>query len=298
MRPAKGEGSTARNGGNDPTDAGTPPCPAGAIDESLLRFRFDDFPPMSRTPSAAPILAFAVLALAPPAATAQESESELWRSTVEFGFQGASGNTSFSILTASGALNRLQQDLFELELSGRVRWGRNGDEVIANDQRATLKGDWKPDADWSPFLYATARRDVIRNLARSIEGGGGVKWTFFRRESGTKASLSSAAIMDAERYILEPGSTAPERRSVTRLSTRLKLDFAFGSGATLQHVTFWQPRFSDFGDYLVDATTTLTSPLTSSLSLAVEHSYVHDALPPPGAVRDDQRLSVVLRVAL
>ena len=110
--------------------------------------------------------------------------------------------------------------------------------------------------------------------------------------------MSLAAVLDHENYRLEPGSTAEEVINVGRWSWRAKFDHEFSSGAKFQQITFWQPRFSDFGDYIVDVSTSLSSQLLSNLSLVITHSYIHEEVPPPGAFRDDQRLGVVLRVSL
>ena len=223
---------------------------------------------------------------------------DLWRSNVEFGFTGASGNTSFSILTAAASLTRLQQELYELDVSGRLRWGRSDGETIANDMQGTVKFDWHPQAIFSPFVFGTASRDVIRNVDARILAGGGAKWTFLQQPEATKMSVSLALVIDHENYDLEPGSTAEEVINVGRLSWRAKFDHEFESGATFQHITFWQPRVSDFGDYIVDVSNSLSTRLLSNLSLVITHSYLHEEIPPPGAFRDDQRLGVVLRVSL
>jgi len=249
-------------------------------------------------PSRRLLFAIVLAMAAGPSAARCQDPPDLWRSSLEFGFTGASGNTSFSILSAGASLNRIHREQFEFEISGRVRWGKNDDEVIANDMQGTVKFDWVPQAAVSPFVYATASRDVIRNLDSRLVAGGGAKWTFWRPGEDTKVSASVAAIVDYENYILEAGSPGPESIGVGRWSTRLKFDHTLGSGATFQHVTFWQPRVSDFDDYLLDMSTSISTKLVAGLSLVIKHSYMHDAVPPPGAVRDDQRLSIVLRVSM
>ena len=237
--------------------------------------------------------------LIPDALAARQEAPDLWRSTIEFGFQGASGNSSFSILSTSGSLTRVEQEQYEFDLSARLRYGRSGDDVIANDVRTTLKFDWRPDADWSPFVFGTVNRDVIRNVDAQVQGGGGAKWTFLRDpDESYKMSLSMAAIIDYENFRVDPSNPGPGSSNVSRLSARLKYDHTFSSGAQFQHTTFWQPRFSSFSDYSVDVSNSISTPLTSRLSLVINHSYIHDAVPPPGAVRDDQRLSVVIRLSL
>jgi hypothetical protein len=247
---------------------------------------------LSRTTMA--LAAFAALASAPAAA---QQPPDLWRAQLELGFNGSTGNSSFSVLRTGGSVTRLSTEVFELELSALVRYGESEDRVIANDQRVTGKFDWHPEADFSPFTFVTASRDRIRKIDFKVNGGAGGKWTFLRR-GGTKVSWSLAALFEHENLHLDPGATVAEQSSVVRWSGRLKVDHQVASGATFQHITFWQPEVTDFGDYLVEMSNSLSSRLTGSLSLVIEHEYLHDQLPPPGVQADDQRLSVVLRVVL
>jgi hypothetical protein len=225
-------------------------------------------------------------------------EPDMWRSQLEFGFSGASGNTDFSILRLGASIVRTQQEEFELEVSGRFRWGTSNGVVIANDMQTTAKFDWAPQSDWSPFVFATAGRDQVRNVNGRVLGGGGAKWTFSRWGEASKASLSVAAVRDYESFHRSAGSAARSSESAGRWSMRLKTDHRFGSSATFQHVMFWQPRMSDAKDYVLDLETSISTELLTNLSLVVSHSYIHDEIPPPEAFKDDMRLEVVLRVRL
>ena len=242
-------------------------------------------------------MGLAVAATVTTSASGQESPAA-WRSQLELGFNGSSGNSSFSVLRTGASLTHLETERYELELSGLFRYGKNEERVIANDLRGTLKFDWVPDADLSPFTFVTASRDRIRKLDAKVFGGVGVKWTFFRSGAETKASLSLAGVLDHEDFDLAAGSTETEKVTTTRWSGRFKFDHSFGSGASLQHVTFWQPELGSFGDYLVEMTNSLSTRLVSNLSVVVRHEYLHDEIPPPGWGPNDQKLSVVLRVSL
>ena len=223
---------------------------------------------------------------------------DVWRSRLELGFNGASGNSSFAILRSGASLSRVLTEVYEFEISALVRYGRSEDQVIADDMRATIKLDLKPASDFSPFTYLSASRDRIRKLDLKANGGVGAKWTFFRgARDGNKASFSLAGILDHEDFRLEDGSTAEETQTALRWSARFKFDHAFSSGASVQHITFWQPQISGFGDYVVEMSNSVSTRLTSKLSLAIQHEYLHDEIPPPGAEPNDQKFSVVLRVS-
>ena len=48
---------------------------------------------------------------------------------------------------------------------------------------------------------------------------------------------------------------------------------------------------------VVEMTNSLSTQLLSNLALAIEHEFIHDEIPAPGAEPNDQKFSVVLRVS-
>ena len=253
-----------------------------------MRFHSNQYAP--------PVLALIAVLLCAASLAAQE-EADTWRTQLELGLNGASGNSSFSVLRTGGSVKYLLTDVAEFELSTLFRYGKNESKVISNDLRGSAKFDWHPQSDFSPFLYVAARRDPIRRIDAKIDGGLGAKWTFLRRTK-TKISLSTAGILDYENFRLDAGSTDAESEGVFRVSVRLKFDHEFGSGATFGHVTFWQPEAANFGDYNIEMTTSVSTKLLSKLALALEHEYLHDEVPPTGVKPNDQKFSAVLRVIL
>ncbi len=242
-----------------------------------------------------PYLLF-VAALIPAGARGQEAPNA-WKAQLELGFNGASGNSSFGILRTGGSLTRTETESYEFEISALVRYGKSDSRVIADDARGTVKFDWRPLSNFSPFVFVTVSRDRIRNLEAKVNGGMGAKRTLLKGDR-TKVSLSLAALIDYENFNLETGSTEEGSRSATRWSGRFKLDHTFASGTKYSHVTFWQPEMKSVGDYIVEMTNTLSTTLLAQLSMAVQHEYLHDSVPPPGAKKNDQKFSVVLRVTL
>lgn len=246
------------------------------------------------------ILVLALLSLVTmgaPAAAQEEEQPDSWEVELQLGLNGASGNSSFSILRAGAKAVHTETDDYELELSGVYRYGTNEDDVIADDARASLKLDWRPGATWSPFVFVDASRDQIRNVDAQLSGGAGVKWAFLTGERA-QASLSLAALAEYENFEVEEGSGDPESRSLGRWSMRFKGARVIGEGTELANVSFFRPVMDDFGDYEVEITNTLSTSLLENLTLAVEHIYLHDEVPPPGAEKDDQKYSILFRLAL
>jgi hypothetical protein len=236
------------------------------------------------------------LALAPLPVLGQAPEDK-WSVQAELGFNGASGNSSFSILRTGLTATHLTTDVAEFEASVLVRYGRSEGTVIADDRKASLKLDVWPQTRLSPFVFADGSLDRARRLDLRLSAGAGAKWTFWRGSSG-KASVSAAALFDRQDFAESDslGVTAP--RNLARWSLRTKVERKLSATISLEQVAFWQPVWDDAGDYLVDVTTSLSARLQSRLTLAIEHQYMRDAAPPAGVEPSDQRFSVVLTIEL
>lgn len=236
-------------------------------------------------------LGLLLLAL-PLAGVAQEEAPSPWNLTVELGFDGTRGNRDFYTLRSSFSAKR-ETETSEFEFSAGYRWGESGDRTIAKELRGGLKFDLYPQADWSPFIFVNATQDEIRKWDLRSENGAGVKWTFARGEDG-KASISNALLYEVQRFTQDAASTQVGVED-WRWSLRIKGEQDVGN-ASLEHITFWQPLWDRTGDFLIEATTSISTPVVGGLDLVVRHSFTHDETPAPGVLRDDQRLSVVFRL--
>ena len=232
--------------------------------------------------------------LVPSSARGQEAVDH-WRVQLELGFNGASGNSSFSILRTGGKATHLRTDVAEFEASFLVRYGKNDEKVIADDAKATLKFDLWPKGAWSPFVFADVARDGIRRLDGRFSGGAGGKWTFWE-SAGGEASLSAAALWDYQNFKVAAGSAGPQTENSARWSVRTKLEKKLSSTATFEQVAFYQPVWDAASDYTLDVTSSVTTKVLGNLDLALEHQYLRDATPPEGVGPDDQRFSVVVKV--
>ena len=238
----------------------------------------------------------ALVGVCPTPSSAQAPPAKYWQSQLEFGLNGASGNSSFTILRGGFTATRVKTDEYELDFRTLVRYGKNEEKVIADDARASIKFDWRPQERFSPFIFIDAARDRIRRLDFQADGGGGVKWTVTEDER-TELSLSWAGIFDYQNFDLPEGSVEDGSEFLGRSSFRLKGERKIGERAAFEHVSFYQPAFSDMGDYVVEVTNSLSSTVLGNLSMVLEHAYLRDSRPPPGAEPDDQKYSVIFRLA-
>jgi hypothetical protein len=231
---------------------------------------------------------------APVAPTPQETPPQpAWRTQVELGFNGSTGNSSFAVLRTGFTVTHLRTRTAEVEVSGLFNYGESEDRLIARNWRTTVKVDLVPEDRWSPFLFATTSSDALRRLDLRSEGGVGLKRTFWSGEGG-EASLSVASLYSYEDFDQIQGAEPLSPQRSARWSFRARGERRIG-GSQIKHTTFYQPLWDHSGDYLVNAVTTLTATLVGALALSVEHEYLHDSLPPPDVLRDEQKLSVVFR---
>ncbi len=236
------------------------------------------------------------LAFLPRSTAGQAAPTKYWQSQLEFGLNGASGNSSFSILRGGFTAKRVKTDEYELDFRTLVRYGKNDEKVIANDVKASLKFDWRPLERFSPFVFVDAARDRIRRLDFQANGGAGMKWTV-SEDDRRSLSLSWAGIFDYQNFDPPEGSTAEGSELLGRSSFRLKLEQKLGERAKFEHVSFYQPAFSEIADYVVEVTNSLSSSVLGNLTMVVEYLYLRDSRPPPGAETDDQKYSVLFRYA-
>lgn len=241
--------------------------------------------------------AFAIALLFPCTPLGAQETPDTWKFQVELGFNGASGNSSFSILRTGAKATHVRTDVAEFEVSGLVRYGQNDEKVIANDQRATMKLDLWPNDRWSPFIFVDASRDVIRKLDFRSNGGAGAKYAFWRGERGG-GSLSAALIWDYQNFHVEPNTGGREFERHARWSLRSKVEKTLGGTTTLEQTAFYQPVWNRSADWLLTVTNSISTKVLSNASLSVEHEYLHDSVPPPDVRPDDQKFSVILKLSL
>ncbi len=240
----------------------------------------------------------AAMTLATPGPVHGQDRPDNWNVQLELGFNGASGNSSFSILRTGARAKHLSTDVTEFEVSTVVRYGKSEGKQIANDQRLSLKLDIWPKDTWSPFAFADASRDIIRKLDFRSSGGAGGKYTFWRSGETDDASISGALIWDYQNFVVTPGSTERQSESLARWSMRAKATKTLGEGTTIENTTFWQPVWNHPADYVLNVTTSLSMQILDNVSLSIEHEYFHDSVPPPDVRPDDQKFSVLLKLAL
>jgi hypothetical protein len=208
-----------------------------------------------------------------------------------------SGNRTLRILTGGLTVSHLQREDLRFDASARTRYGESQGEVVARNHFASLAMDVRPAARWTPFVYGDGEHDAMRRIRFRASGGAGAKHTLIRdRDADTEASISLALLYEHERRIPSLEEPAPADRKLARWSLRVRGRRPLGAGATLQHVTFWQPAFEEMADYLLRSETGARVMLTRTLAFTTAYELRRTALPPIGVHPDDRLLRVGLLV--
>jgi putative salt-induced outer membrane protein YdiY len=217
-----------------------------------------------------------------------------WKASLDFGFNFASGNSSFAALSSGIRLGRRPTEISEFEWTVGVEYGRNQGVVVEKRLTSGMKYDYLPKRRISPFTFVTAEQDEARKIDLQAFGGAGLKLTLWRSEAG-KASVSGAVVYNYETFTTPKLLVTPSERT-TRWSARFKGTRKFGPALELDNTTFYQPVFEVISDYNLSSASSITSKATSHLSVFVRHLYRRDSTPQENVKAVDQRVTAGLRV--
>jgi hypothetical protein len=239
-------------------------------------------------------LPFGVLpAAAQEAAPAADEGPDLWDVLLDVTYSGSAGNQDLSFFDGGARLTRLEPQAVELELITRARSGSDNGERVAESYVASLRADGFPESTVSPFVFASAERDRFKQLDMRTNAGGGVKYTFLREED-TEVSLSFAALYSREDLRL------PDVPAETdgRLSLRFKGAHELREGVRVENVSFYEPVWDGFDDYLAQSENILAVQLFSMIAVTASYVYQRDSTPPPEVESDDHHVKVGIQLQL
>lgn len=237
-----------------------------------------------------------LLAALPSAADAQEAvaeEPDVWRVLLDLAYSGSSGNQNLSFVDAGLGITRLETDIAEFELTARGRSGTDDGVRVAESYMASLRADAFPLERWSPFVFASAERDRFRQLDLRTNAGGGIKYTFLREED-TEVSLSLAALHNREDFRIPDEPT----RTDGRLSWRFKGTHDLREGVRVQNVSFYQPVWDGFDDYIMQSESQLAAQVLSMLAVTASYVYQRDSTPPTDVLPDDHHVKIGVQLQL
>lgn len=237
-------------------------------------------------------------AAAEEAAEEQAEEPDRWAAELGFAFNTSGGNEELTVLTSHLGLTHLETSLYEANLGARIRYGQSEGVEVARNIRANVSIDMSPDDAWSPFFFGTVENDPFKRLDARLNGGSGVKRTFWSDEGWSEVSLSGAVLYSYEQLDVSELELDGDPVSQTaRWSWRGRARRAFGEGRRVEQVVYLQPAWERADDYLLEIQSSARWSITQSLAFTTAFMYERDNTPAPEVGPDDWSLTVGLTIA-
>lgn len=207
-----------------------------------------------------------------------------WKTKIGVGAFASYGNVEKFDLSSSFAVSHADST-FEYSSYFKSEYGEADHKKNDEEYSGGIKFDYLPHSKLSPFMLLSGYNNEYKGIDLRVGGLLGAKWTFI----GTKKSdlsISAAGVFEYEKYTLvtteaSDGSDStytPDPTSKLRLSIRPKFEQKIGTNFYFSHVTFYQPKISDFGDYRIDAITSIESKLTNHLKIKLSYEYEFDSM--------------------
>lgn len=232
----------------------------------------------------------------PTAAQAPDAEDpDRWRAEVGFTLNSSGGNKELTVLTSEVSLTHLETATYEANIGGRFRYGRTDGEKLAQNLQGTANFDLWPAGHFSPFLFATAENDPFKKLEARLNGGAGVKHTFWQRD-WDEVSLSGAVLYSYENLQVAD-SLGTGVSHTARWSWRGRGRTELGQGRRFEQQVLFHPDWDRLDDYLLEARTTARWAINSHLAFTTTFLYERDNTPAPDVEPDDWSFAVGLTVA-
>lgn len=222
----------------------------------------------------------------------QEPAPPRWGTSLTFGFTSSSGNSDLMALNAGIRVRHLQTRRYKLDWTAAFRYGESQGEVVARNMQSKLDFDMGADARVAPFIFASGERDAFRRLDLRARTGSGVRYAFYRGETG-EASVRLAGQFSHERFTPE---AVQDPRSDAGWSMELKALQQLGDAVRFENSTMFDPILGDIADFTLELKSKVTSRISRRLALTLEHTYSYDSTPPPEVRTTDQRFQAGLTI--
>lgn len=203
-----------------------------------------------------------------------------WSGSLAGSFGASGGNTRESTFEGSGRVQwRGEVNTWRLIGSGRRTTSRG--EETARSLLGHLRHNYRLSGKWSTVAFLQAQKNPFQRLDSRYLAGVGGRWDTVHEE-GLALALGASHMYEQEKIRDEAGEAHAQR-----LSTFATFEATLREGVILDVLLFYQPRWSDFGDWRVFGEAGLEIELTGSLSLFTGYQIQHDSRPPAGVEQTD-----------
>lgn len=203
-----------------------------------------------------------------------------WSGSAEGSYGASGGNTDESAFEGQGHVQWRGSDHTFRLIAGAARTTSGGVETVKS-LLGHLRHNYRLGGRWATVAFLQAQQNPFQRLDGRYLAGIGGRYDLVDDEE-TLWSLGATHMWESERIQGEEG-----RANVQRLSAFTSLEAKLGDGVTLDLLTFYQPRWRDFGDWRLFGQVRLEVELGGALSLFTGYQIEHDERPPAGVERTD-----------
>jgi hypothetical protein len=218
---------------------------------------------------------------------------DTWSAVVDLSFSAASGNDRTTLLTSGIRVTHLRTEIFELEWTGNVRYGRSEGREVARNMKSGVELNAIPASTLSPFIMVTGERDPFRRLDLRSGGRMGMKYTFWRAPEGS-AYLSVAGLYSYENFMHTEDGPPLDSRENARWSWWFKGSRKLGERLRIENSTTYEPVWNRAGEHFITMVTSINVPMSDQIAVLLSHTYERDSMALPGVRKDDQLLKMGL----
>ncbi len=191
-------------------------------------------------------------------------------------------------------VSKVKEQVLQLNYTAQVQYKRgksltlllvNGNFLRAGDENfdekafAHLRYNYKIVDKLSTETFAQVQYNKLLLIESRTLVGTGLRYRLLKSKDGKQRVYGGLAYLYEHTRFLEGGGT----ENWNRLSSYISFTFRPGEGVKLINTTYYQPSFSDFGNYRFASESRVSSPLGKKLSLFTNFTFTIDESLPSDA---------------
>ncbi len=226
-------------------------------------------------------------------ASSKNDNEKKWFFEASLGGIFNSGNINDLGFNTSGEISR-NDSLISFLTNYKFVYKKDNETLRNKELKASIKTDILQYNRWSPFVAIEFITNKFKAYDYKISALTGVKLRIYDKPDLCSYSISAAFMFDRVKYTPEK-SILSERNY--RLSLRPKIRQKIGDVLTINCISFYQPSFEDFNDYIFDTSVNFDCKISTHFFICTGfyHEY-RSKLPTEDYKRNDFSTEVALTV--
>lgn len=220
-----------------------------------------------------------------------------WKFDFSAGGSASTGNVNHFDLKNSAGIEH-NDTLYSLSACYKIIYSEDSHKETNREYSGGTKFDFRPENLFSPFVALEMLSNKHKGYDLKISGLLGAKYRIIRKKDIYDYSISAAYVFDDVNYTPQEEENQLDKTN-HRLSIRPKIKQKIAKNLWINHVTFYQPSFINFNDYIINSTTTLKVKINKSFALETifEYGYI-SKLPSEEYKNQDINLTFGINISL